>query len=335
MVSKPLVITNDEKLKDVEKQMDEIQRKKNFIQLTTWLCHARHCTYGLNCSIIPYCDQWNTVWKHVLVCKDTECTFPQCLSSKIVLAHFQHCARKDECEYCSAAVHNILRTRCAEKKESLKRKRSLSSENLRENSNSDIASLGYVDTLERKSSFELEGINFGRGKDIQRDLKTPNFVGSIGDEQEVNVPPRSKLLKLRYIEHTSGSSSVPVTREHACREVDAQAETEKEKIISDHLRLVNHSIACLSRDCPSKNCFKMKELITHHKHCNVDNCQLCRRINNLYFLHNKACPYQGTTCPLEKCQEFTAANKKSGLMSSFASSGHSNVPHLSSLKTEV
>jgi hypothetical protein len=316
MVTIALHLDVQEQQNYTAQQIEEDQRKNNFVQVIKSLCHTRNCINGLNCTIIPYCGEWSEVWKHVIACKDAKCVFPQCLTSKTVLAHFQHCPRKDECEYCSVAVRDIVKTRCVERKESLKRKRSEELSNCGDNVSCGNQELS-VDQQKSLCKSSIDDIN-------ERDLKTPlSNNGSIDEKEAVIGTPRNKFRK-------TGFTAPLVPAENEKR----NDEKGREVIIEQHKKLLNHSISCRAIDCPSKNCQKMKELITHHKQCNVDNCQLCRRINNLYFLHNKACPYKGSTCPLEKCQEFTAAKKKTVFISSFVACGNLNVPPLSSLKIE-
>ena len=65
------------------------------------LQHASKCTVqvGETCPITPHCALFKTLWRHVLSCKDKECTTKHCASSRYALHHYSMCKQSD-CQVC-------------------------------------------------------------------------------------------------------------------------------------------------------------------------------------------------------------------------------------------
>ncbi len=56
------------------------------------LRHASKCPHEIGtCVVTPICGYMKNLWKHLIGCKDQNCTLNHCLSSRYVLAHYSKC----------------------------------------------------------------------------------------------------------------------------------------------------------------------------------------------------------------------------------------------------
>ena len=62
------------------------------------LWHSSHCS-NKNCVAIKKCNRVKELWEHISECKDNNCNFKHCLSSRWILGHYHHCKDK-KCKIC-------------------------------------------------------------------------------------------------------------------------------------------------------------------------------------------------------------------------------------------
>ena len=56
------------------------------------LNHSFQCRVEGSCATNQQCVDTKKLWSHLCApCKDSQCTFPRCLSSRAILGHFHHC----------------------------------------------------------------------------------------------------------------------------------------------------------------------------------------------------------------------------------------------------
>jgi hypothetical protein len=73
------------------------------------LHHAKICASPLGqCPDTPRCAKMKEVWMHIQNCREKECPFPHCTSSRNVLSHFHRC-RCTTCLVCPP-VRDTIRT---------------------------------------------------------------------------------------------------------------------------------------------------------------------------------------------------------------------------------
>jgi len=77
---------------------------------------------------------------------------------------------------------------------------------------------------------------------------------------------------------------------------------ERQRSIQLHMTLLLHAATCVSQECPSANCTKMKGLLKHGSQCQVKatgGCHVCKRIWALLQLHARQC--KASSCPVPNC----------------------------------
>jgi len=247
---------------------DDNKELTDFVQGMLILFHANHCKSDKDCTVIPQCHIGKNVWNHVKFCKLVGCLFPHCLESKMILAHFQFCENKDSCIKCRLATKNLVGLKKMEEK--------------------------FM--AESETFYPSCGVCQESGVDESK-----------SDSDDTNGSKNSPILKRKRSQLDDEKQAINTMNENLATKKQ-HTEESKAEAIQNHLALLNHTILCGNVECSSKNCGKMKELIHHYGSCEVDNCQLCRRINNLYTLHNKSCP-TGLDCPLSRCRELSSASK--------------------------
>jgi len=81
------------KLDEKQKEEKIILQKQSRIIL---LWHASHCN---NKKCVLHCNRAKELWEHISKCKDNNCNFKHCLSSRYILGHYHHCKDK-KCKIC-------------------------------------------------------------------------------------------------------------------------------------------------------------------------------------------------------------------------------------------
>jgi len=80
----------------------------------------------------------------------------------------------------------------------------------------------------------------------------------------------------------------------------------RQQSIQLHMRLLLHTSSCVSGQCTSLNCRKMKGLLDHSKVCparvNKQVCQICRRVFALLHIHARDC--HDDYCAVLHCKLF-------------------------------
>jgi E1A/CREB-binding protein len=80
----------------------------------------------------------------------------------------------------------------------------------------------------------------------------------------------------------------------------------RQQSIQLHMRLLLHTSSCVSGQCASQNCRKMKGLLEHSKVCtarlNKQMCQVCRRVYALLHIHARDC--RDDSCAVLHCKVF-------------------------------
>ncbi len=73
------------------KEHDKIVLKQQQ-QRIVLLRHASNCHHDIGkCIVTPHCAYMKNLWKHIISCKDLDCTFNHCISSRYVLYHYSKC----------------------------------------------------------------------------------------------------------------------------------------------------------------------------------------------------------------------------------------------------
>merc|ERR1719362_1613705 len=75
---------------------------------------------------------------------------------------------------------------------------------------------------------------------------------------------------------------------------------ERKRNIQLHIQLIEHASMCVSRDCTSANCMKMKEYLNHGNKCKhkvAGGCKICKRIWTLLRYHAHNCKNNNCTIP--------------------------------------
>lgn len=89
------------------------------------LMHLRHtikCPYGKGvCPITPHCWRIKVLWKHMLDCKDNDCSYSLCASSRYVLSHYHSCAEAN-CEVCVPVKETYKRAHTEEEEREILRR---------------------------------------------------------------------------------------------------------------------------------------------------------------------------------------------------------------------
>jgi len=81
---------------DIDANLLEIKNKRRLLLL---LRHASKCTVeDGRCPVNPYCANMKALWAHIEKCKESNCKFPHCMSSRYVLNHYRRC--KQPCNIC-------------------------------------------------------------------------------------------------------------------------------------------------------------------------------------------------------------------------------------------
>mmetsp|Transcript_5569 Transcript_5569/g.8264 ORF Transcript_5569/g.8264 Transcript_5569/m.8264 type:complete len:517 (+) Transcript_5569:125-1675(+) len=75
------------------------------------LRHASKCPCldGAECKVTPICSKMKILWSHIQRCRKESCSFPQCVSSQNVLAHFKGC-KNLRCPLCGPILVVARRT---------------------------------------------------------------------------------------------------------------------------------------------------------------------------------------------------------------------------------
>jgi hypothetical protein len=74
------------------------------------LRHASLCkNEDGQCGTTPYCTRIKLLWKHVKICKDIKCIYPDCISSRKVIAHYNKCEDQN-CKICGP-VQQLIRNK--------------------------------------------------------------------------------------------------------------------------------------------------------------------------------------------------------------------------------
>ncbi|CAN0279621.1 unnamed protein product, partial [Laminaria digitata] len=79
---------------------------------------------------------------------------------------------------------------------------------------------------------------------------------------------------------------------------------ERQRHIKLHMQLLQHASTCEDRNCQSKNCSRMKNLLTHGASCSVRaqrGCGVCKRIWALLQIHARQC--KKDRCSVPKCRQ--------------------------------
>jgi len=79
-----------------EKQKELRTQQQQFRIILLW--HVAHCR-NKNCVAIKKCNRVKELWKHISECKDNNCNFKHCLSSRWILGHYHHCKDR-KCKIC-------------------------------------------------------------------------------------------------------------------------------------------------------------------------------------------------------------------------------------------
>jgi len=108
----------------------------------------------------------------------------------------------------------------------------------------------------------------------------------------------------------SPTQAMPITQEQAMcllttptqvsAPIKKMTQEERERSITLHLRLLLHTVACKS--CDSKNCKKMKDLLSHGDTCVINECILCCRIKILLKTHSNLCNFD--KCRVKYCRNY-------------------------------
>ena len=89
------------------------------------------------------------------------------------------------------------------------------------------------------------------------------------------------------------------------RQMTEEERKNRAKAIELHLTLLVHASACtLGKDCKSRHCQKMKEILMHVQLCKIqakNGCPICKRIQNLIPLHARNCRLE--RCSVPGCRE--------------------------------
>ena len=75
--------------------------------------------------------------------------------------------------------------------------------------------------------------------------------------------------------------------------------------MSNHSELLLHACGCNDMKCLSRNCARMKNLLSHGAHCQVratGNCDICRRIWTLLIDHARVCQNE-PGCLVPRCAD--------------------------------
>lgn len=75
-----------------------------------------------------------------------------------------------------------------------------------------------------------------------------------------------------------------------------------QRSIELHMTQLLHATTCTLPKCPSANCTKMKELLTHGEQCQrtaTEGCHVCQRVSDLLQIHAREC--KATSCPVPNC----------------------------------
>jgi E1A/CREB-binding protein len=108
--------------KTVEKQFagqdlngDSVEHKKRVLkqqqQRLLLLRHASKCPHSNGtCPVTPHCFAMKQLWKHIIgCCKEKECEFAHCISSRYVLKHYSSCKDRQLCPVCGPVREIIKR----------------------------------------------------------------------------------------------------------------------------------------------------------------------------------------------------------------------------------
>ncbi|CAN0308677.1 unnamed protein product [Ectocarpus sp. 12 AP-2014] len=79
---------------------------------------------------------------------------------------------------------------------------------------------------------------------------------------------------------------------------------ERQRHIKLHMQLLQHASTCEDRNCQSKNCSRMKNLLTHGASCTIraqGGCGVCKRIWALLQIHARQC--KKDRCSVPKCRQ--------------------------------
>lgn len=104
----------------------------------------------------------------------------------------------------------------------------------------------------------------------------------------------SRLSSTRGVEETSIEQS---------SSGGSQKQKVRQKSLHLHLKLLRHASSCMSSNCPSPNCAKMKAYLFHSRMCEEryqGGCQLCDRIWTLINYHADSC--KNRNCTVTNCQ---------------------------------
>jgi E1A/CREB-binding protein len=100
--------------------IDQSARKNQILKQQRWLLFLRHCTKCKaapgQCQFKQTCNLAKDLWRHLVECKDTECQYPRCSTSRILLQHHQKC-RDRNCPTCIPVKQYV-----AKQKEALRNK---------------------------------------------------------------------------------------------------------------------------------------------------------------------------------------------------------------------
>eukprot|EP00940_MAST-03C_sp_MAST-3C-sp2_P001074 g1074.t1 len=96
--------------------------------------------------------------------------------------------------------------------------------------------------------------------------------------------------------------------------IDEEARKERMRQIRLHVGLLVHACSCVSKNCVSNNCKKMKALLNHVRVCKQrtqGGCNICRRMWTLVHLHARQC--HSPKCRVPRCVQIRAYLRKQQL----------------------
>jgi len=108
----------------------------------------------------------------------------------------------------------------------------------------------------------------------------------------------------RGLPHPHPLTSIPVRSQETQKVMTDEQREQRRRTIKLHMQLLLHTSTCVSPECPSSNCHKMKDAQAHFQTCLIKaqgGCSQCRRMMALLTFHARMCKKQN--CEVHKCQQ--------------------------------
>ena len=97
-----------------EKQTKELVIKQQKRIIILWNASRSINPYCRICVSTKFCNHAKELWKHITECKNKNCKFKHCASSRYILAHFHQCKDK-KCKVCPPVRKEIKKIKKKEK----------------------------------------------------------------------------------------------------------------------------------------------------------------------------------------------------------------------------